>query len=254
MALFADGPANSVEQLADEDSGLLDTAETCGINIRKKLQLAWEEIRSDLNLWLERRRTVPSIVWTPLPSVEQIVVNEPLRRWERMSALVDVYRDAYFSELVDRYQAKWDEYAKLSRTARETFIATGLDLVADPVRKAAPPLLGTVTGSDDGGMYYASVAWVNSRGNEGEASAPASIVVAGRQLMTVTAADAPNNAVGWNVYAGSSPASMTLQNTILLGVGDTYTYIPGAVSRGRAPGFGQRPEFRQPLVRTLLRG
>ncbi len=99
MALFIDGPANSVDALTDEDSGLLDTAEICGINVSRKLRLSWEEIQSDLYLWLERPRPAMEVVWAPTPRVEQIIVNDPLRRWERMSALAHVYRDAYFSQL-----------------------------------------------------------------------------------------------------------------------------------------------------------
>ena len=254
MALLVDGPASSIEQLADEDSGLLDTAQTCGINVTKKIGLAWEEIRSDLYLWLQRPRPTIELVWGPTLRLEQIVVSQALRRWERMSALAHVYRDAYFSQLVDRYQPKWDEYTKLSRNARETFIATGLELVTDPVHKAAPPVLGTVAGTQPGGTFYASIAWVNATGDEGEASEPSSITVAQGQLMTVAAAGGSTNVAGFNVYVGSTPNSMSLQNAAILGPNDIYTYIPGAAAGGRAPGCGQEPQFRRPLVRTLLRG
>jgi hypothetical protein len=254
MALFIDGPANSVDALTDEDSGLLDTAETCGINVSRKLRLAWEEIHSDLYLWLERPRPVMELVWAPTLQIDQIIVNGPLRRWERMSALAHVYRDAYFSQLVDRYQAKWDEYTALTRNAREIFIATELELTGDPIRKAEPPLLGTAAGVGAGGMFYASVAWVNAAGQEGQASDAASITAAAGRYMTVSATGAPGNATGFNVYAGSTPDSMTLQNTSPLSPDSTYTYVPGMVSGGRGPGRGQTPQFRRRLTRTILRG
>jgi hypothetical protein len=254
MALFIDGPANSVDALMDEDSGLLDTAETCGINVSRKLRLAWEEIQSDLYLWLDRPRPALEVVWAPTPRIDQIIVNDPLRRWERMSALAHVYRDAYFSQLIDRYQAKWDEYTALTRSAREILIATGLDLTGDPIRKAEPPLLNTTVGAGVGGMFYASVGWVNAAGQEGQTSDASSIAVAAGRYMTVSTAGTPSNAAGFNVYAGSAPDSMALQNASPLASGSSYTYVPGMVSGGRGPGRGQCSQFKRRLTRTILRG
>jgi len=254
MALFIDGPANSVDALMDEDSGLLDTAETCGINVSRKLRLAWEEIHSDLYLWLDRPRPALDVVWAPTLRIDQIIVNDPLRRWERMSALAHVYRDAYFSQLIDRYQAKWDEYTALTRSAREILIATGLDLTGDPIRKAEPPLLNTTAGAGAAGMFYASVGWVNAAGQEGQASDASSIAVAAGRYMTVSTAGTPSNAAGFNVYAGSAPDSMALQNASPLASGSSYTYVPGMVSGGRGPGRGQCSQFKRRLTRTILRG
>ena len=139
MALFVDGPASTIGDLTDQDAGLLDVALNTGINLSTKLRLAIEEIRTDLHLWLIRPRSAlypviaPEPVWGPTLRIEQIVVTPPLKRWETMHTLALVYRDAYFSQLVDRYQAKWQEYAKLTRDASESFIASGMGLVADPV-------------------------------------------------------------------------------------------------------------------------
>ena len=49
MALFTDGPACTIDDLIDEDSGLLDTAQTVGINVTAKLKLAMSEVQSELN-------------------------------------------------------------------------------------------------------------------------------------------------------------------------------------------------------------
>ena len=54
--------------------------------------------------------------------------------------------------------------------ASESFIASGLGLVSDPVVQAAPPVLSTTPGPQSGGTFYASVAWVNAAGQEGAAS------------------------------------------------------------------------------------
>lgn len=254
MALFVDGPACTIDDLTDQDAGLLDVALSTGINVSTKLRLAVEEIRTDLQLWLNKPRRTLEMVWGPTLRIEQIVVTPALKRWEAMHALALVYRDAYFSQLVDRYQAKWQEYAKLARDVRESFIAGGLGLVSDPLVRAAPPILSTTPGPQGGGTYYASVAWVNSANQEGAPSYASSITVADGNLMRVGATGAPRNAVGFNVYAGISLDAMLLQNDVLLPVTATYLYVPGQITQGPLPGSGQAPDFTRPMARTLLRG
>jgi len=254
MALFVDGPAGTIDDLADQDAGLLAVAQTAGINVSTKLRLAQEEIGTDLHLWLIKPRPTLEVLWGPVLRVEQIVVTAPLKRWEILHALALVYRDAYFSQLVDRYQAKWQEYSKLASAARESYIATGLGLAGDPVRRPQPPALSSVTGPQAGGEFYASVSWVNAAGEEGAASAASSITIPDGNLMTVAAVNAPRNAVGFRVYAGVALNSMFLQNDVVLPVGVSYVYIPGQVTQGPLPGEGQTPDFVRPLVRTQLRG
>ena len=254
MALFVDGPAATIDDLADQDAGMLAVAKTTGINVYSKLRLAQEEIRTDLELWLIKPRPTLEVLWGPVLRVEQVVVTPPLKRWETMHALELVYRDAYFSDLVDRYQPKWQEYSKLAGDARDSFVAGGLGMVSDPVHRARPPFLSLVTAPQTGGLFYASVAWVNAAGQEGAASEASSITVPVGNLMTVTATDPPANAVGFQVYAGPALEMMIRQNDLLLPVALTYTYVPGQVTQGPLPGKGQAPDFVKPLARTLLRG
>jgi len=254
MALFIDGPSPTVEGLTDQDSGLLDVAETCGIDVTTKLRLAHDEIATDLALWLERPRQPLEMIWGPIFRIGQIVVTPPLKQWETMHALELVYRDAYFSQFVDRYQAKWNEYSRLTRSAYENFVASGVGLVHDPVGRALPPLLGTVAGPQSGGMFYASVAWVNAANQEGAASAASSIAVPDGNLMTVSAAGTAANAVGFNVYAGSALNALPRQNDVLLPMSASFTYVPREIPLGALPGKGQEPDLVRPLARTLLRG
>jgi hypothetical protein len=254
MALFVDGPASTIDDLTNQDSGLLEVAEVCGINVTTKLSLAHGEIESTLQIWLDRPRPTMELFFGPLLRMDQVVVTASLKRWETMSTLALFYRDAYFSQLVDRYQARWDEYSRLSRDAYETFLASGLGLVSQPVRQASMPLLGTTPGPQQGGTFYASVAWVNAAGQTGAASIPASIAVSDNNLMTVTAVNPPANAVGFNVYAGAAVAGMVEQNDVPLQRQSSFTYVPGFRTSGRAPSAGQCPDFVRPLARTLLRG
>lgn len=254
MALFVDGPACTIEDLTDQDAGLLDVALGTNINVSTKMRLAVEEIGTDLKLWLNRPRPVLELPWGPTLQLRQVVVTPPLKRWEVMHSLALVYRDAYFSQLVDRYQAKWQEYANLATDARESFIASGFGVVNDPVVRATPPILSTTPGPQPGGTFYACVTWVNRENQEGAASEPASLAVQDGNLMTVGAISAPANAAGFNVYAGTSLAAMLMQNDVLLPANATYLYVPGQMTAGPLPGNGQEPDFIRPIARTTLRG
>jgi hypothetical protein len=254
MALFVDGPAPTIDDLADQDTGILAVSKTVGININSKLRLSQEEIRTEVELLLIRLQPPGDVPMTPLLSVEQVVVTPTLKRWETMHALELFYRDAYFSDLVDRYQPKWQEYMSLASGARDNFVASGLGLVNDPIHRARLPFLSFVAGPQSGGLLYASVAWVNAAGQEGAASEASSITIPDGNLMTVTATNPPANAVGFQVYAGPTLDAMFRQNNVLLPIGATYTYVPGQVTQGPLPGRGQAPDSVKPLARTLLRG
>ena len=254
MALFVDGPACTIDDLTDQDSGLPEIALDNGINVTTKMRLATEEIRAELRLWLLKTHPSLPAPWAPVLHMEQVIVTPPLKRWEMLHSLALVYRDVCFNQMVDRYQPKWQEFARLARDAREAFIADGMALANVPVHKAEPPVLTSTQGPQSGGTFYASVAWVNAVGQEGAASAASSIAVADGNLMVVGAANAPDNAAGFRVYAGTSLNAQYLQNDVVLPVGATYLYIPGQVTQGRLPGFGQKPDYVRPLARTLLRG
>lgn len=254
MALFVDGPASTIDDLADQDTGMLAVAKTTGVNVNVKLRLGQEEIRTDIEALLNGLQPMGQVSSGATLRVEQVVVTCPLKRWETMHALELFYRDAYFSDLVDRYQPKWQEYMKLSSDARDSFITSGLGVVNDPVCRAQPPFLSFVTGPQSGGLLYASVAWVNAAGQEGAASDASSITVPDGNLLTVTATSAPTNAAGFQVYAGPTLDAMFRQNNVLLPVGATYTYVPGQVTQGPLPGRGQAPDVVKSLARTLLRG
>lgn len=57
MALFIDDLACGIDDLTDQDSGLLEVAEGSGINVNTKIRLAQDEIESELELWLQKGRS-----------------------------------------------------------------------------------------------------------------------------------------------------------------------------------------------------
>jgi hypothetical protein len=60
--------------------------------------------------------------------------------------------------------------------------------------------------------------------------------------------------VGFRVYAGTLLDAMFLQNSELLPVSATYTFVPGQITQGMLPGSGQAPDYVRPLARIWLRG
>lgn len=254
MALFVDGPLTTIDDLRDQDSGLLAVAATCGINATTKIRLAHEEIESEVALWLKRPGPTLDLYHQPQARLEQVVFTNTLKRWETMLSLSLFYRDAYFSQLVDRYEGKWNEFSGLAREAHDGFVADGLGLVGSPLRRAALPSLGTAPGPQSGGTFYAAVAWVNAAGQEGQASDAASLAVPDNNLMTISATGNVPNAVGFNVYAGALVDAMFRQNSVPLPVGGTFTFVPGVTAANHLPGRGQAPDFVRPLARTILRG
>lgn len=261
MALFVDGPAATIVDLTDQDSALLDVAQNNNINLASKLRLAMGEIGTDLELWLQKPRPVIGSIgigslWSPTLQIGQLVVTPALRRWETMHTLELVYRDVYFTQVVDRFEAKWQGYRQLAADAREDYIASGMAAVSDPLPRPQAPVLTTVTGTQNGGEFYASIAWLNKENQEGQASVAASLNVANGNTMVVSpvSASAPPNAVGYQVYAGTSPLQMFRQNSAPVAFGATFQYLPGQVVSGPLPGQGQLPDFVRPMPRTLLRG
>ena len=166
-----------------------------------------------------------------------------------------VYRDASYTQLIDRYKAKWDMFAKLTQASRDQFVAIGVGLVTDPMPKAGVPVLGTESATGQpGGTFYVCVTWLNAAGQEGSPSDPESITVAADNGMTVMASSPPSNATGFNVYVGTVLAMMTLQNTTPVGLGGSFSYVPGASSSSQMPGTGQKPDLVKALPSVSMRG
>jgi len=103
--LFTDNPAIAIENLADHETVILDTASTEGINLTVKIVLGTDEV----GLQLQSR--------FPQLSLNSVVVTPALRLWLIFHTLEIVYRDSYHNQLNDRYKAKWDEYKDLSSFA-----------------------------------------------------------------------------------------------------------------------------------------
>src|SRR6266481_9975612 len=161
--LLTDTPAIEIEDLADHETSILDTASTEGINLTVKIGLA----RDEVGLQLQSRFPQIGLVNIVLNNV---VVTPALRLWLIFHTLEIVYRDAYHNQLNDRYKAKWDEYKDLSAYASGLLFEIGIGTVVDPIPQADHPLLSLVAGSLTAAKYFVRVAWRNAGGEEGNPS------------------------------------------------------------------------------------
>jgi hypothetical protein len=243
MALFTDGPISSIGDLQGHDTQILEVANVEGIDVTRKLVLAQEEVSVELTSLLQKV--------APGTGIERVVVTSPLKLWHTYRTLEMVYRDAYHSQLNDRYAGRRDEYHEMAKWARDKAIQNGVGMAADPIPQAATPSVQTVGGGLADGTYYVGMSWTNATGEEGACSIPAVITTTGSSF-EVRHGSAPANAAGWHVYVGSGPQALLRQNASVLEVGAVWT--ENSISIGPAAVSGQKPGYVQAIARLIERG
>src|SRR5260370_10911245 len=209
--LFTDNPAIAIEDLANYETALLDTAHTEGINLTVKILLATIEV----GLQLQSQYTPLGLTGTNLNSgltLMNIVVTPPLRLWLIFHTLELVYRDAYFSQLNDRYLAKWNEDKELSVSAATLLFQIGVGTVADPIPQAVHPVLSLGAVALAPAKYFIEVSWKNASGQEGGPSETTALDVPAGRTPPGRAGQPPPIAGSWNVYGGVTPDALFLQN------------------------------------------
>ncbi len=264
MALFTDAPISTLDQLAAQDTAVLDVASNEGIDASAKILLAQEELGVELTSAFSRSafsRTSPSMWWpgsvaTSLSVLQlpNIVVTPPLRLWHTFRTLALVYRDAYGNQLNDRYAAKWKEYQDLAKWASAMLFQTGIGVVSNPIEVASSPDVDLLSGSQPATMYFARVAWLNSTGEEGMASPVTSIIAPDQNSVQIRPTNPPANAAAWNAYAGIAVDAITLQNVTPLGRDQTWLMPTAGLVQGRSPASGQEPNSYSQAPRFLQRG
>jgi hypothetical protein len=175
MALFTDAPLTTLDQLAAQDTAVLNVASIEGIDATAKLTLAQNELGAELVAAASRSPFSPgstSIWWpgmilTSTLHLCNIVVTYPLQMWHTFHTLELVYRDAYYNQLNDRYLAKWNAYIDLSKWASGLSFQTGIGIAADPVAIAQIPQVNITSGTWPAALYFVQVTWLNARGEEG---------------------------------------------------------------------------------------
>jgi hypothetical protein len=255
MALFSDGPPSTIEDLAQQDSYLLNVVGVEGINLTNKLQLAYNEVSVALTVIFGREASIydPVLGETPL-DVTNLSVTPALQLWHTFKSLELVYRDAYFNQLSDRYQGKWKQFEQLANLYCTRFIDTGAGIVVDPLPMPGPPVITLAPASQAGGIGYLSVTFVNAEAQESSPAVTVQQAVPDGNVIVVSAPVWPSNAVGWNFYGGVAPSAMTLQNTSPLTLGGSFQFLLPGTTTGQAPGTGQGADVTRDLPRRIMRG
>ncbi len=254
MALFFDGPISSLVDLIAQDSQLLNVATVEGIDVTGKIASAQEEIGLDLITLLNSLRFMDQPFWVgPHTSLKSVVVTTSLKLWHVYRSLEMVYSDAYSSQLNDRYGAKRDQFHAAAQRAREKLSQIGIGVTSNPVPQAATPQLTAIPGSLSDGIYYVTMAWVNSTGEEGASAVPAVIALEASTIQVQPAAP-PLTAVSWNVYSGHAPEGMVLQNDSPIPTTEIWLQTGALAQTGQRPGSGQEPNYLKAIPRVLQRG
>jgi hypothetical protein len=254
--LLTDGSPNTAEDLRAYESAILGVANTESIDLGVKLDLATEEVTQEVLDFLLNRSTGvdPQGSARRNAGVSDVVVTRQMKRWHALHTLEIVYRDAFHNQLNDRYKEKFYEYKKQSAQAKQQTLQFGVGLVTRPVPVASAPQFDFTVGAFEARTYFARVAWVTASGQEGLASEVTSYDAPAGSVPVVSVVDAPANAVGFNVYMGLSPETLTKQNETPFAVGDLFTLGSGGLVAGAAPGDGQAPDLFLAGTRSLRRG
>ncbi len=247
MALFSDGGISTISDLRAHETGILEAANSEGIDLGAKLALADQEIGAQLTRFLRRQGEQRA-------EAGNVAVSAVLRQWHALHTLALTYRDLYYNQLNDRYRAKWTEYSRLAREASSLLFETGTGIVDSPIRKADAPEPGSTAGPLAAATCFARVAWVDARGQEGSPSDAVAWSGAEGSKLTVRAVNAPEGAAGWNVYVGESDDAVQLQNDSPLAAGQVWEEPDTGLRSGRRPGEGQTPDRTVTLSRVLQRG
>jgi hypothetical protein len=184
--------------------------------------------------------------------LSHVIVTPPLRLWHTHRTLESVYRDAYNSQLNDRYAGKRDQFHELGRWAYDRLLRAGIGITQRPVPRAATPELVPAAGTLPDGVYYVTMAWINAAGEEGVCATPSPITVSASAFAAYPPA-APAIATGWNVYAGTGPETLTRQNDAPIAPDAPWTQLE-LTTAGPAPGSGQAANYFHAIARVMQRG
>lgn len=249
MALFTDGPVAALTDLRAYESSVLDMASTEAIDLTVKLQIAHREANFEVSCFLVRHG------YNPPTDLAKVVATEPMLHFETLRALELTFRDAYNSQLNDRYLGKWREYAELSRRAMTLMFDIGIGMSYAPMPRAAAPVWATVPGGLlPARTYFVSIAWQTPAGVTGDWSSPIAVPVDELALLTLTPPAAASGATGYFVYAGTSVDDMRRQNELAVAPAAAWTEAPAGLRADLAAIARQTPDWYITNRRLLRRG
>lgn len=249
MALFVDGCAAGIEDLRAYESSILDVASLEKIDLSAKLRLAHRELSFDISTYLYRSG------YTAGSDLDRVVVTAALTHAETIRALELAYRDAYNSQLNDRYLGRVNHYSTKSRESLLGLFEAGVGLTMSPVGKAAPPTVEVIAGGTLlAEAYQTAVAWLGPTFLSGEWSDTVVTSVPEGALVKVTPPNPPMNAVAYHVYVGRPGEQMKRQTLLPLSTTATWT-LPLSGLRSELPEVArQGPDLLIRHRRLIRRG
>jgi hypothetical protein len=265
MALFTDGAPADIAYLRTYDSTIDQVASDEGIDLDIKLAVAAEEIGEEILafLLLQGPSDTSGANWGGVSGtvigqsrrrqigLSDVVVTTPVRRWHALATLSAVYRDAYNSQLNDRYAGRWNTYTELAKEAGERAFEIGIGLVSRPTPKPNPPVVIPTTDTVARADYWVQATWINDAGDEGAPSDPVSVSLGAGDSLRI--ANPPSGITGWNIYIGTDRDSVQAQNPAPIDVATAWV-IGDSLASGAAPGNGQAPDYFVAERQFLLRG
>lgn len=250
MSLFLDGTPTNIEFLRIFESGILEVAETEGIDLDAKLSLACDETGDAILRFLLSAGTREVQQQRQVRGLSDVVATPALRRWHALKTLELVYRDAYGHQLNERYAQKRKEYQAAARAAEENFFEQGVGLVLRPVAKSPTPNV-IAPGADPEALYIA-VSMVNTQGEEGAVSDQLMVNLGAGGVVASPVTFGSGN--GWNVYAGAAADALVLQNEQPIGCAADWVYSGALTIQGRDASGGQPPDYFVANFHQLRRG
>lgn len=240
MALVLDGTISTVEDLRALDSAILETSTGEGIDLTRKLRVAEEAVQLELAVFLLRAANQNGVSG-PGVDLGSVLVTNPLRRWHSLRTLVEVYSDAYNSQFNDRYLGKWKHYLKLTRETSDLLFDYGVGIASNPIPRAPRPMVAEAGTGGPVTEYVVRIVWRGRYGTAGSASEATVFPAPNGEVIAVSAEPAPSAAIGFDVLAGESEAALTVQNSSVIAVGQTWTMPTSGLVGGPAPASEQQP-------------
>jgi hypothetical protein len=246
MSLFVDGQPNRLEHLTEADGGVAMVAASEQIDLGAKMAQARKEIGQELAKFFAVYQADSGY------GIENVVVTEGLALWHTMHSLTLAYRDAYYSQLNDRYKGRLKEFESQARQAREDYFAAGVGVTATPVHAGGKPLTALSSEGSAPGIWRMAISWVTNEGMEGDCGETVDAQAPEGSTIQVSAPEAPDGAARWNIYAGLLEGRLSKQNAEPLEPGQSWLIQAGI--DGPAPSGGQKPDEYLKRVRLLWRG
>jgi hypothetical protein len=251
MALFTDGNIANLNDLRAYESSILDLAATEGVDLGAKLTLAQRELGLELTSFLLRRGHLGG----SRRELSSVVVTDPMLHAHTMLTLSLIYRDAYNSQLNDRYEGKWRQYSELARVAVRQLLDIGVGISYTPLPKPEQPSAGIVLGGFTPGTTYTVRCALTGSGRGTSALSDSLLVeLTPGQRLEVTTGVLPKVAAGWLIYVADGAGPLLRQTETPLGSLDVWTCPVEGIRTDLGGPDIQTPDAYVTQRQELLRG